>query len=107
MRLAPSRQMNFPTRMEPKMNRPTSTFTLIRLAATALALAFISAASAGEFFEKDGVAQRGYDPVAYFNDGRPVKGTAEYRAEYKGSTFHFASQAARDAFVADPARYAP
>jgi YHS domain-containing protein len=50
---------------------------------------------------------RGYDAVAYFKDGSPVKGTAEYRAEYKGSTFHFASPANRDAFVADPGRYAP
>jgi YHS domain-containing protein len=31
----------------------------------------------------------------------------EYRADYKGSTFNFASQANRDAFAADPAKYAP
>ena len=64
-------------------------------------------AYAGDFFEKDGVALRGYDPVAYFKAGQPTKGAAEYKAEYKGSTFHFASQANRDAFVADPAKFAP
>ena len=76
--------------------------------AAALAVAALAAgAAAGEFFEKDGVALRGYDPVAYFKDSRPVKGAAAYTAEYKGSIFHFASQANRDAFVADPTRYAP
>jgi YHS domain-containing protein len=89
------------------MKRSISTLNVIRSVAAVLAMAFVSAAYAGEFYEKDGVALRGYDPVAYFKDGRPVKGTAEYRAEYKGSTFHFASQANRDSFAADPAKYAP
>lgn len=64
-------------------------------------------AFAGEFFEKDGFALRGYDPVAYFTQGRPVKGSSQYTAQYQGSTFEFASQANRDAFAADPAHYAP
>lgn len=76
--------------------------------AAAIASALLSVnASAGEFFEKDGAALRGYDPVAYFNDNKAVKGSAEHKAEFKGSTFHFASNGNRDAFVADPARYAP
>ena len=66
-----------------------------------------SQAIAGDFFEKDGVAIRGYDPVAYFTDRRPVKGSAAYSATHAGSVFHFASQANRDAFAANPARYAP
>ena len=70
--------------------------------------AFVAAnAAAGEFYEKDGVAIRGHDPVAYFSDGKPVKGTAQHKAEYKGSTFHFASKANQDAFAANPANYAP
>jgi len=64
-------------------------------------------ALAGEFFEKDGFALRGYDPVAYFTQGRPVKGSSQYTAQYQGSTFEFASQENRDAFAANPARYAP
>lgn len=80
----------------------------IRQAVAALALAMLAAgASAGEFFEKDGVALHGYDPVAYFKSSQPVKGTPVHTAEYKGSTFRFASQANRDAFVADPTKYAP
>jgi YHS domain-containing protein len=61
----------------------------------------------GTFFEKDGAAIKGYDPVAYFTENKPVPGSPAYQAEYKGSTFRFASQAHRDAFMADPERYAP
>jgi YHS domain-containing protein len=71
------------------------------------AVAGSSAAFAGEFFEKDGAALRGYDVVAYFNEARPIKGSPQFRADYKGSTFLFSSAANRDAFAADPARYAP
>jgi hypothetical protein len=66
---------------------------LIRSFALAVAIAVYSAtAAAGEFFEKDGAAIRGYDPVAYFTDGKPVKGSPDYKADYKGSTFHFKSR---------------
>jgi YHS domain-containing protein len=75
-------------------------------AAIALALGALGA-SAGEFYEKDGAALRGHDPVAYFQENRPVKGSPDFEAEYKGSTFRFASKANRDAFVAAPDKYAP
>jgi YHS domain-containing protein len=61
----------------------------------------------GEFYEKAGVAIQGYDPVAFFTVGKPVKGSPEYTAAYKGSVFHFASLAHREAFTANPAQYAP
>lgn len=76
----------------------------------AFALALLAAplaTLAGEFFEKDGLALRGVDPVAYFTDQRAMTGRAEYTAQHQGSTFRFASQANRDAFAADPAKYAP
>jgi YHS domain-containing protein len=69
--------------------------------------AMADVAIAGEFYEKDGVALEGYDPVAYFVEGRPLPGSPELGAEYKGSAFHFSSKANRDAFVANPAKYAP
>lgn len=64
-------------------------------------------AVAGDFYEKSGAAIRGYDPVAYFTEKKPVQGSSSYKAEFRGSTFHFASQANRDAFAAAPAKYAP
>lgn len=64
-------------------------------------------ASAGDFFEKDGAALRGYDPVAYFTEGKPVKGLPRYTYEYKGSKFLFASAGNLKAFGDHPETYAP
>ena len=76
--------------------------------ATALAIAaFTANAWAGEFYERDGVAIKGYDPVAYLVDGKATRGSPEHTAQYLGSTFHFSSGANRDAFAANPAKYAP
>jgi YHS domain-containing protein len=64
-------------------------------------------AIAGEFFERNNLAIEGYDPVAYFTEHKPVKGLSEFRSDFKGSTFLFTSAAHRDAFVAEPSKYAP
>jgi YHS domain-containing protein len=86
----------------------TRLFRLIRSLVFALFTGALSlSAWAGEFFEKEGVALRGHDPVAYFADQKPIKGFPEFKAQHQGSTFFFASKANRDAFVADPAKYAP
>lgn len=54
-----------------------------------------------------GVALDGYDPVAYFTEGRPVEGRAELRHEWNGAVWHFSTPEHRDLFAADPAKYAP
>jgi YHS domain-containing protein len=54
-----------------------------------------------------GVAMKGYDPVAYFDTGAPVKGVADYSTEWANATWQFASAEHRDRFVADPEQYAP
>ena len=72
-----------------------------------LTVVFATPAFAGEYFEKDGVAIRGYDPIAYFAEMKPVKGSAEFHAEYQGSTFHFSTAANRDMFTANPDKFAP
>lgn len=53
------------------------------------------------------VAVQGYDPVAYFKDGKPGKGSKDFTAEYHGVIFRFASAANRDVFLGDPEKYAP
>lgn len=53
------------------------------------------------------VAVGGYDPVAYFTDGRPVRGSAEFRTIHQGFEYRFASAAHLAAFRANPARYLP
>jgi YHS domain-containing protein len=77
------------------------------LAAVLLLFSSTVPAFAGEFFEEDGVAIRGYDPIAYFSDMKPVKGSAEFRAEYQGSVFYFSTAANRDTFAANPDKFAP
>lgn len=49
----------------------------------------------------------GYDPVAYFTQGRPVKGDARFTTTHKGATYRFASAANLAKFKANPAAYAP
>ena len=54
-----------------------------------------------------GLAIKGYDPVAYFEDGKPEKGNPAYQFQWKGAMWRFSSAARRDAFAKEPARYAP
>jgi YHS domain-containing protein len=49
----------------------------------------------------------GYDAVAYFKEGKPVKGKSDITYEWKGVTWRFANEANRDAFKATPEAYAP
>jgi len=49
----------------------------------------------------------GYDPVAYFTDGRPVQGKAEFEYVWRRLRWRFADGEHRDLFVRDPQRYAP
>ncbi len=56
---------------------------------------------------KDGLAMEGYDPVSYFTDPAPAKGTEAFTARYTGATYRFVSAAHRDLFVKEPAKYAP
>jgi len=60
-----------------------------------------------EINNEHGLALRGYDPVAYFNEHKPVVGDATINSTWKGATYRFASAENRDAFLADPERYAP
>ena len=54
-----------------------------------------------------GLALRGYDPVAYFTDGKPVIGDYTITAQYGGATYRFASEDHKALFLKDPARYLP
>lgn len=64
-------------------------------------------ASAGQFYEKNGVAIDGYDPVAYFEEHRAVRGGQSFVSTYKGSTVWFVSRPHLEAFMQTPERFAP
>ncbi len=57
--------------------------------------------------DKDGVALSGYDAVAYFVDGKPLKGSASHRSVYAGAIYYFASAEHKAVFETDPSRYIP
>lgn len=57
--------------------------------------------------DNNDLAIKGYDPVAYFTDNQAVKGNSEFTATYKNAIYHFNSADHRDAFKAEPEKYAP
>ena len=57
--------------------------------------------------ESVALAIKGYDSVAYFTDGRPVRGLPEFSYEWDELLYYFSSAEHRDLFTADPVRYAP
>jgi hypothetical protein len=57
--------------------------------------------------DNDTLAIKGYDPVAYFTDGRPTRGLPEIAFQWDEHTYRFASAEHRELFKADPVRYAP
>ena len=57
--------------------------------------------------EKGNVAIFGYDPVAYFIEGRAVKGKDEFEHEFGDVRWRFSSAENRDAFIDNPDGYLP
>jgi len=53
------------------------------------------------------LAIKGYDPVAYFTDGHPVRGLSDFEYVWDDHVYRFASAEHRDMFKGDPVRYAP
>ena len=54
-----------------------------------------------------GIAIMGYDTVAYFTDGRAVKGSEKFSYEWLGTPWHFANKEHQEMFMRDPVKYAP
>jgi len=52
-------------------------------------------------------AIKGYDAVAYFTEGKPVKGDDDFSYNYLGAEWLFSSQEHLEMFKADPEAYAP
>ena len=57
--------------------------------------------------DKNGLALRGYDPVAYFTNNEPAKGSKKHTSVYRGATYRFASAEHKAIFDADPEKYEP
>ena len=89
----------------------TKISTLSRLLGAAIGTMFFvgSPASAGQvntgYFGN--VAIEGYDTVAYFTDGKAVRGSDKFAYEWLGASWQFSSDEHRKLFEADPISYAP
>lgn len=59
------------------------------------------------FTDSKGVALGGYDPISYFESGKPMMGDAKIEATFNGALYHFTSQEHRATFEKDPTKYAP
>ena len=57
--------------------------------------------------DTQGLAVNGYDPVAYFNQGKPLKGTEKFTCRWMGAEWRFASAEHLELFKSNPEKYAP
>jgi YHS domain-containing protein len=78
----------------------------------ALALALAWLPSAASFAQNDPakplrVVLKGHDAVAYFTEGKPVKGNPKISYDWDGERYLFSSAGNREKFAANPERYAP
>ncbi len=78
----------------------------IRLALLAVGLQLVAAwpSGAGELTQ---LAISGYDPVAYFSEGKAARGLPEIEYEWDEHRYRFLRAEHREMFKADPVRYAP
>ena len=75
-------------------------FVVISISATAQEQSYTNV-------DDDFIALGGYDPVSYFTQDRPSKGSESFTTQHDGATYHFTSQENLDTFNADPVKYAP
>ena len=91
------------------MNIKLRTIPLVVATAIFFSMAVPSLAEAKSEIYKNwwGIAIKGYDPVAYHEDAKPVNGSSKYEFEWKDAKWRFASAEHRDLFKANPENYAP
>jgi YHS domain-containing protein len=77
------------------------------LFAALMSFAAAAAAQKPEIYAERAGAIRGYDPVAYFTENRPAKGSDKFTHQWKGATWRFSSAENRDRFAAAPDKFAP
>ena len=60
-----------------------------------------------DYFNPDGVAISGVDPVAYFTESAAMQGEKQFSYSWQGTAWRFKNQANMDLFKANPEKYAP
>jgi YHS domain-containing protein len=75
-----------------------------------IALLLISgalSAQKAEVFQSSGQAIHGYDAVAYFAQHKALKGDKNFKFQWRGADWYFASKQDLDLFAKSPEQYAP
>ena len=83
--------------------------TLLLASVLVFTAATIAGAGQGELLAGDSnhIAIKGYDTVAYFTDGKAVKGSSQFEYVFDDARWQFSNAAHRGMFVADPEHYMP
>lgn len=58
-------------------------------------------------FTTEAGAINGYDPVAYFKEGKPMKGNENFSYSWNDAKWYFSSKENLDAFKSSPEKFAP
>lgn len=81
---------------------------------TILALFFVASSFAqneakrlSQYNLENKIAIQGYDPAAYFKQGKAIKGKKEIATTYQGVIYYFSSQSNKDTFSKNPTSYEP
>lgn len=77
------------------------------LALLLFAGSFASAAEVVNADSRSKIALQAYDPVAFFTDGKPVKGNPSITATYKEHTYLFATEEHKKEFQRNSDKYLP
>jgi enamine deaminase RidA (YjgF/YER057c/UK114 family) len=75
--------------------------------ATCVVLTLATVVSSAARGEEARLSISGYDPVAYFTDGKPVQGKPDFEYLWHRLRWRFASVSRRQMFAKDPDRYTP
>jgi secreted protein with Ig-like and vWFA domain len=59
------------------------------------------------FDAENAIALKGYDPVAYFEQGKPIAGNSNFTHKWANVTWRFSTAGNRDLFAKSPEKYAP
>jgi YHS domain-containing protein len=95
-----------PDRRARRLNRAMSVLTLFLLLVKPLH-AGVPGSTSPVNVDANDLALRGYDPVAYFEDGKPSLGRQRFSASYGGARYLFVNEAHRRLFLENPRKYIP
>jgi hypothetical protein len=89
------------------MTNPTKSLVITALLVLVLSAPSLAQRTPSIYQTKNNLALRGYDPVSYFKDGKPVVGNPAFTYKWMEAIWRFSSVENRDAFAKEPEKYAP